>query len=744
MLKKVLIALAVVVLFVAPLAGRWIYYHSGVSQTRTVPRPDLSQVAAALPEMPAFEDAPSAATTAAGVILVDRAHDNRFAMGELNVLQARLAARGKRIEVVESAENLTRQLRDAQALAIISPGTSLSTDEIRAIKAFVDKGGRLLLAGDPTRYSVLLNDAGDYAGLDSDSSHLNDLAAEFGLVFQPDYLYNTVENEGNFRNIRLTEIATGTLTAGLEQVVFYGAHSILASDPPLIATGGETRSSSSERAGPLAVAVLTADGSVLALGDTTFMSEPYNTSYDNDRFVSNVADFLGEGQRSYDLADFPFFFRHDVDLVYAGGPALDSDLLKGGSTLQDLFEKQGRVLSVRDEEDAARDTLFFGLYDEAEDVQPYLEAGGVTLVMTPTAEAGPQAEPGADVTPVLSHTAGITLTPEISPTTGGQANVEAMGSVVLSGTAMLMLQTSGERHVLVVLATSEAGLDNAVQRLDEGKLEDCVLEETAASSETFLALCPTGEVKAGKGTGGWEQEKPPAVQPAAPAPSPGITAPATITTPVATNPAKGKIAIVALDKGKGRYDSLSDAADYAAILKSDYDVTVWSEAKQGVPALSDLDGYDLVIWAAGDFEEPLGEQESNLVVTMMVSEVPIILSGAYLNDTAKDAVQRDVQVAAADHPVMKGFKKDEVIEFVPAPSGKEYAVNIMDVSDSEGALALLTRGPGSASAGAPALVALEDELSQMRMLYVGFPLYLLPQEAKARLVQNAVGWILGK
>ena len=54
----------------------------------------------------------------------------------------------------------------------------------------------------------------------------------------------------------------------------------------------------------------------------------------------------------------------------------------------------------------------------------------------------------------------------------------------------------------------------------------------------------------------------------------------------------------------------------------------------------------------------------------------------------------------------EGFAKDEVIEFVPSPSGSEYQVNIMDISDSDGAMALLVRGPGSASPGAPALVAL--------------------------------------
>jgi len=752
MLKKLLIVLAIVALFVTPFAARWLYYYGGVSSPRSVPRPDLSKVAAIAPEMPAFADKPTVTDAQTGTILVDHAHDNRFQVGELNVLKARLAARGQRMELLESADDLAGRLRYAQSLAIIAPGTSPSAQEIEAIKAFIDKGGRLLLVADPTRYSILLDDYGDFAGLDSDSSHINDLAAQFGVVFQPDYLYNTVENEGNFRNIRLTDIASNTLSAGLEQVVFYGAHSLLAHEPALISAGGDTRSSSSERAEVLPVAVLAGGGSVLALGDLTFMTEPYNASYDNDRLVANIADFMAGSERSYDLADFPFFFRESVDLVYAGDPLLDTDLIKGGGTLQALFEKNDRVLSVRETEDTQRDTLFFGLYHEAQDVQPYLDAAGVTLVISATAtpeQDAPGASPVATLaaTPTLTVTSQITpsreitLTAEISRTSGSQAEVEEVGSVVLSGTAVLLLQADGDRHVLVVMASTETGLDNALKRLSEGDLAGCMLQETD-SPTTVLALCPTGEVKAGQGTGGWEIEKtgPANTELPTPAPTPTITTQKPITQPVIIT--KGTVVIVALDDTKSRYDGLTGAADFAAILKGEYAVTTWSEAKNGAPSLADLSGYDLVIWAAGDFEEPFGEDESRTLLGLMMDEVPMIISGAFFNQDVKDALQRDVRVELADHPVMNGFTKDQVIDFVPAPSGKDYTVNIMDTSASEGAKALLVRGPASESPGAPSLVTLEEAGTPLRILYIGFPIYLLPEEPKARLVLNAVVWIL--
>jgi hypothetical protein len=769
MQKKIVIAAGVLILLIVlvalPLVGRWLYYYDGRYQPSPIPRPDLAQVAAPTPEMPAFTDQPalpSDADQGLGAIVVDRAHDNRFATAELNVLQARLAARDQRLELVEAAEDLAGRLRYAQALVIISPGESFTATEVQTIQAFVDKGGRLLLVGDPTRYGVLMDEWGEYAGLDSDATHLNSLSAQFDLVFQPDYLYNTAEYEGNYRNIRLTEMASQPLTDGLEQVVFYAAHSLISGQPALIAAGGDTRSSSSERAGDLPVTVLAADGEVLALGDLTFMTEPYNVVYDNDRLVSNIADFLSGAVRRYDLADFPFFFRDEADLVYVGDPVLDSDLLKGGSSLQALFAGQGKTLTVRQAEDKARDTLFFGLYRAADEVEPYLAAAGVTLAVTPTAttEDSPAAiaetsevtitagvSATADVeTPDQIATSEVTATAQVSMT----ADLEVMGPVVLSGTAMLILHSEGDRHVLVVLASTEAGLDNAVKRLSDGDVAGCVVQKgNGTSALPIVALCPTGEVAPGKGAGGWpgagSSVTPPPVPNATPTPTSSITT-TTTPTPTATPVAgpKQKIIVVALDDTKGRYDSKTSVDDYYAILKDKYDVTVWSEAKDGAPPTADLVDYDLVVWTSGDFETPFGQEESAALGTMMLAGVPVIVSGAFLSEDADVAVQQDVQVEDASHPVVKGFAKGEVIAFVPAPSGQDYAVQVLGEEDAEDSTVVMVRGPASKSPGLPSVVVLEEGSTGFKILYVAFPLYLMPGEAKTRLVLNAADWMLSE
>jgi hypothetical protein len=773
-MRKVLAVILVLVLFVLPLAVRRLYFYQGQPESREVPRPDLDTIKAPAPDMAPFKDRYTASTP--GAILVDLAHENRFEMSELSVLQARLSARGQWIEPVRHADDLAAQLRYAKALVIISPGENLTADEIQLVKAFVDKGGRLLLITDPTNYGLRLDDYGYLLGLSSDVDYVNDLAAQFGLLFQADYLYNTTENEGNFRNIKLTDLAEAPLTQGLDQVVFYATHSIISDEPALVSAAGETLSSSSERAGELAVAVLAADGAVLALGDLTFMTEPHNAVYDNDQFVANIADFLSGAPRQYELADAPFFFGDEVDLVYAGDPLLDSDLLAGGGDLQAHFEDMGRTLTIREAEDPAHDTLFLGLYAYTEEITPYLTTAGITFVITPTGSAEkPEATPAATetltvtapittsqpltatpgltlsvetitatlpltTTPGVTATAALTLTPAISLLAQSRVEIASLGDMIVTGTALLSLQPQGERHVLLVLAHTETGLEKAVARLTEGNLDDCLLQETESPPAT-LALCPTGEVEAGEGGGGWQE---PDQGPTPPAPAPTPTTPITDTVepeePVGEP--EGSILVMAFDEGEGRYDSMTGAEDYEAILGRRFEVTVWHKSQDEALEMEDFFDYDLVIWTTGDFEDPISEEDSEMLVGVILGEIPLIISGAYLDEFADQAVQRDIQVTDADHPMAQGFEPGEVISFVAPPSGSEYEIDVMDDDMGEEGHTIFNRGPDSEEAGTPSVYVMADEIMGMRIAFIGFPLYLLPQEARSRLVLNTVDWML--
>jgi len=254
-------------------------------------------------------------------------------------------------------------------------------------------------------------------------------------------------------------------------------------------------------------------------------------------------------------------------------------------------------------------------------------------------------------------------------------------------------------------------------------------------------------VAPGKGPGGWSGAGPGVAPTPAPTATPTPTSSITTTVPTAT-PAvvviKQKIIVVALDDTKGRYDGKTSADDYYSILKDRYDVTVWSEAKDGAPPANDLLDYDLVIWTSGDFETPLGEAESTALVTLILARTPMIISGAFLRDETDLAVQKDVQIEDASYPVTKGFTEGEVIAFVPAPSGKDYAVQVVAKTDVEGGVIIMARGPASESPGSPSVLVLEEEETGLKMLQIIFPLYLLPDEAKTRLVTNAVDWLLAE
>ena len=482
-----LLALLLLALVGAPWALRYLTYHQGGRQSRTIARPDLSAVEVAAPALTAYED--KAEPAPAGAILVDALHDNMYESTDLSLLQERLAARGQRLQAISAEEDLSRMLRYAKALVVISPLADWSVGEAELVGQFVDRGGRLLLVADATHYSALTDEWGYLIGLDHDAPHLNSLAAQFDVFFQPDYLYNMEENANNYRNIKLSDLAEDALTKGVEELVFFGTRSIQSEAPGLVVSSRGTLSNADDRAEQPAAAVLAAEGKVLALGDSSFLTEPFNGVAGNDRFVSNIADFLSQAARSYALDEFPYFFGESVNLVYTSDPLLDSDLLPGGGDLQALFSGAGKALSVQEDEDASSDTLFLGLYDEAAEVEEYLAGAQVTLYLQP--------EEGTDIEPWLDFTSTLTATAEITP----RIEIESVGPMVMEGTALILRAADGERHIVVILSDTVQGLQAAVERLIDGDLEGCVLLE----GENELALCSTGELEEGEGTGGWPE-----------------------------------------------------------------------------------------------------------------------------------------------------------------------------------------------------------------------------------------------
>jgi hypothetical protein len=527
--------------------------------------------------------------------------------------------------------------------------------------------------------------------------------------------------------------------------VFFAANSIASEEPALLTAGGETRSSTSERTQELTVGLLAADGAVLALGDLTFMTEPNNAVSDNDKFVANIADFLASAQRTYELADFPYFFSDEVHLVYAGAPLLDSDLVQEGSALQAQLAEIGTTLTVREEEDGTSDTLYLGLYEQAEEVESYLSAAQVTLMFTPTvaledkdADEGGSLETSSTITATVQPTSTESLEEEAESSHTGKNRivVAPLGEMSPATTSMLLLQNEGNREVMIALANSEEGLTNTLARLATNDLTGCLMHKVDTTVTSLLALCPSGELAEEGEEGGWQEQEP--------GPLPPDETESGVEPEPEALPAEpvGSIIIVSLDEGVGRYDSMTSAQDYAEILQEGHEVSIWSVADTGLPSLDDLVLFDLSIWTMGDYEEGLGIEASDLLFNLMFEGVPVILSGAYISDSESELVQRDIQVNDASHPLARGFEAGEVIEFVMPPSGSEYEMAVLDDWTEEDGDIVFVRGPNSEASEVSSVVAIVDEFGDFRLVYVCFPVYLLPQDAKVQFVENAASWLL--
>jgi hypothetical protein len=524
-MRRAIIYLVIfIVLLIAPTAVRHFSFYE-LSAPDVPEPPDYIEAQVEAVDIPPASDFVDNPEVGEGFVLLDQAHGNNFTLDEIGVLDGRLAARGHELIPFISGD-LTAALRSVKAFIVIAPQEHFSRNEVLAVADFVDRGGRLLLVGDPTRFTVSIEeDLFSFTfSIDSDKLPLNSLGNEFDIIFNDDYLYNTSDNEGNFRNILLNGSSLGEsdFTDGLEQVAFYGSHSLqVGANGRAVLTGDDnTWSSDTDRPGDLILAATGSDGRVLALGDIHFLTEPYYTVYDNSQFIARMADFLTAPTREYVLADFPYFYGDDISLIYTGAPDLGPDAFDEIITLQEAFRAADRNLSLK-ASSSDEDSLYLGLYNQTDEVIDILVSNGISLTIQP---------------PILTKAEMLALDeedsdddeedvdPEDEADTGDEDEADTrdeeeveepdflrlirseLGNVQMSGTALILLQEEGDHHKVIVLAASNEGLESAIGRLLDltpinanYALADCLLQGN-------LALCPTNvsgeEIEAELETGG--------------------------------------------------------------------------------------------------------------------------------------------------------------------------------------------------------------------------------------------------
>ncbi len=284
MKKGIVIRLIIVIIgVIVVLLGRGLFYYSGFYRAPVVEMPRYEHIV--VPSVPSASFSDNY-TVGKGIIMVDLAHDNNFSVEELNVLLLRLVSRGLTTRFLAMEDDLEKELlgekegekKEAElpdAFIVVSPQKEFSKVEKETVGKFVDKGGKLLLISDPTRYGKM-----------------NSLSLEFGLIFEPDYLYNQRENEINYKNIFLSDFGENEVTKGLKKIALYTAGSISSANASIAFVDANTFSNVVETRGRLSPMALTKEAKVLAIYDLTFMTEPHNGVLDNNRLIANIADWL--------------------------------------------------------------------------------------------------------------------------------------------------------------------------------------------------------------------------------------------------------------------------------------------------------------------------------------------------------------------------------------------------------------------------------------------------------------------
>ncbi|MGC8878674.1 MAG: hypothetical protein ACP5R2_05580 [Anaerolineae bacterium] len=699
--------------------------------------------------------------------------------------------------LADQSDQLAIQLRDASALVVVSPLFLWKDSEITVVERFVADGGRLLLISDPDIPEVP----------DRFLRDLNRLAERFGVVFNDDYLYDLIRNDRNFTHVYQSQFRDRAAKLQGKTIVFYGVRSLSGPIISQVRTGETVQSSL--RSGlsgftTVAIAGLAANrstGRVLAMGDFDVLTEPYVSRYDNRLMLEFVADFLAAAQREQELADFPAYLGARVGLTFGGDLPLDAPFLAQVSQLQQLLQMSGRTLELLSPEDVVltatmtfsasvvpvgtlqppsaadspplNDLVYVASYETAERETTLLSDAGIRLaVITPT----PTLTATASATPISPDTTApnITPNPTVHGTPPGSTAVSEGGTYGLLPTpevtstpshrpeeptptptpaATRVLETSfspplllddsililrrqlpGDKQVTAVLGSDLAALESALDRLVTQNFADCVtrpdvvicpfkFEESAVAPEQIPSASPTPET--------------PTEEPA--------ETPAANETPTVPLGSQGDVLVVD-DNRTATAEDASEADLYVRTLEEmGYTPVLWFTESDGDPNLQDLVGYRWVIWSRGVYRgEPAQTKTLAALALYLERGGRLTISGRtpVLGGSNRPAsVIADVVLTDELPPLVVGLSSSSITlasNLPPAvPLGNQWG---------DDAKVAMRRGPNSADADAPVLVALESNNAPgegvRRVIILGMALNWLSDADTAQLVRNIAAWML--
>jgi protease-4 len=223
-----------------------------------------------------------------GLVLVDKSHGNLVSYWDLEVLVRELMLRNVTASFVNSWSSLESKLDSAAGVIVAAPTTPYSEEQVERLKSFVRSGKVLVIIYDP---------AAEYVKIPDLSWPANSLSLSFGISFDSGYLYDEERSFGFYRNIYVEGFKNHTLTSNLSRVVLFTSTSIYSANGGIAWTRNTTSSSVAERPDRYdVISVVGLNGSVVALGDLTFLQEPYCYVEDNYKLIRNLASLIAASE----------------------------------------------------------------------------------------------------------------------------------------------------------------------------------------------------------------------------------------------------------------------------------------------------------------------------------------------------------------------------------------------------------------------------------------------------------------
>ena len=483
--KRLLLAFLCLLL---PIGIRAFWYYRGLpNRNRQVEIPNYQEILILHPVL----STPLAETNQTNVsshvkkrILFDFSHRNQFTYDEIESLRNNLIWRSAEVVSLEYEEDLAPQLTKADAFVILAPTSFYSPYEIELIEEFVHRGGRLLVVADPTR------SFSEYeSGREESVILTNEILQPFQLAFRNDYVYNLRINEGNFRNIFVQPAEEHSLSSGISELVFYTSHSLDSRATMVFTSSQGSQSSLEDREKTVSVASLDKSGDVLALGDMTFMTSPYNHIADNNLLIQNIADFLMNGSREIQLADFPNLFRRNIGIILNEDFELVAHLISIISDIKYQYAQDDIDVAIIESSSKDFDLIYLGTYPPDGDIKKISDQMGInfdsssatttpTVVPTRTPEPESEAEfDGYDSSSGLYES----INSE-SQSNESYIYIPELGNIPAGKFGIVILNVDKNRVNLLLLGNSKENAVDLLAFLLNESLYNCL-------STDFVAIC---------------------------------------------------------------------------------------------------------------------------------------------------------------------------------------------------------------------------------------------------------------